>query len=136
MINHPPQGLNQPPQSTGEPGGPLYQAIASDNGHGVSQKGFFRSLFDFGFNSFVTPKVIKVLYVLVMVVAGLGALGLLIAAFEVSPIVGILSLVIGCPIYLFLTVAFYRVVLEFFMVVFRMAEDMRAIRDRGGVGMR
>src|SRR5438270_11238204 len=34
---------------------------------GTTAKGFLGSLFDFGFTSFVTPKIIKVLYVLIMI---------------------------------------------------------------------
>ncbi len=129
MANQPPPGMNQPP------GIPPYQPVSNTQGYGVSDAGFFKSLFDFSFNSFVTPRIIKILYILMIVVAGLTALAALVTAFQISAVVGILSLIIGCPIYLFITIAFYRVVLEFFMVAFRMADDMRAIRNRGGAGM-
>jgi ABC-type uncharacterized transport system permease subunit len=126
---------NQPPPGQYGPGDPAYQPATGNSGNGVPQKGFFGSLFDFGFNSFITSKVIKFLYVLAVIMAGLVALGLLVVAFKASPVIGILGLVVGCPLYFFLTVAFSRITLEFVMVVFRMAEDMRAIRNRGEVGM-
>ncbi|MFJ4655198.1 DUF4282 domain-containing protein [Nocardia sp. NPDC088792] len=123
----------QPPPGPGVPGNPAFQPPLGSTGFDTSPKGFFASLFDFSFSSFVTPRVIKVLYVLVMIVAGFGALGLLILGFEVNPIVGILTLIIACPLYFFIVVALYRVAFEFFMAMFRMAEDIRVIRNRGGL---
>ncbi|MVU77411.1 DUF4282 domain-containing protein [Nocardia sp. ET3-3] len=147
---------NQPPQGSGGPGNPQYQspgfpsyqsasgphyqasgptpyqpmAAASDE----DGRGFFASLFDFGFTSFITPRVIKVLYVLAMILAGLATLSLALFGFMTgSAAIGIFILIIVCPIYLFAVVLFYRVALEFVMVVFRMGEDMHAIRNRGGM---
>ncbi len=96
-----------------------------------SPKGFVASLFDFGFNSFVTPKVVKVVYVLVMILTGLGAVVFLLFAFRVSAAFGIISLVILCPLYFFINVALWRIALELFVVIFRIADDIRAIRARG-----
>jgi len=39
-----------------------------------SAKGFFEALFDFSFTSFVTSKLVKLLYALAIVAAALGAL--------------------------------------------------------------
>lgn len=91
------------------------------------------SLFDFGFTSFVTPKVVKVLYPLIMILAGLGALGLAATAFSISTGLGIVALIIFAPLYFLVVVAIWRIALEFFIVIFRVAEDMRAIRERGGM---
>jgi hypothetical protein len=41
-------------------------------------------------------------------------------------------LIIGDPLYIIIVMAFWRLVLEAFVVVFRIAEDVRAIRERGG----
>jgi hypothetical protein len=95
-------------------------------------KGFLGSLFDFGFTSFVTPTVIKVLYVLILIGTALSALTFTIAAFRASAIFGIGVLVIGDPLFIIIVMAFYRIILEFFIVIFRVSEDIRAIRDRGG----
>jgi len=97
----------------------------------ASAKGFVSSLFDFGFTSFVTPKIVKVVYGLVMFLLGLGALGLLIFFFKISLIAGIIGLIILCPLYFFVNLALWRIVLELFIAVFRIADDLRAIRDRG-----
>jgi Domain of unknown function (DUF4282) len=94
-------------------------------------KGFLGALFDFSFTSFVTPKVVKVLYVLIVVVVGLSALGFALSVLATSPGLGLIVLLIGAPLYFLVVTALYRITLEFFMVVFRMAQDIRAIRERG-----
>ena len=98
-------------------------------------KGFLSSLFDFGFTSFVTPTVIKVLYVLILIGTVLSALAFTITAFKASAIFGIGVLVIGDPLFIIIVLAFYRIILEFFIVIFRVSEDIRAIRERGGGGL-
>jgi Domain of unknown function (DUF4282) len=98
----------------------------------AGSKGFLASLFDFGFTSFVTPTVIKVLYVLIMIGTVLSALAFTIAAFKASAIFGLGVLIIGDPLFIIIVMAFYRIILEFFVVIFRVAEDIRAIRERGG----
>jgi hypothetical protein len=98
----------------------------------VSSKGFIGSLFDFGFDSLVTPKVIKVLYVLIMILLALGGLGLAAAAFSLSVVAGIFALLIVVPLVFLIYLALWRVVLEVFMVIFRISEDLRIIRDHGG----
>ena len=97
----------------------------------ASAKGFVGSLFDFGFTSFVTPKVVKVVYVLIMAGLALVELGYLIFAFKASPVFGIISLVILCPLSFFVYLALWRILLELFIVVFRIADDIRSIRERG-----
>jgi Domain of unknown function (DUF4282) len=97
----------------------------------ASAKGFLGSLFDFGFNSFVGPKIIKIVYVLIAVLLGLGAVGLLFIAFAESAIFGIVALVVICPLYFLINLALWRILLEVVMAIFRMAEDLRSIRERG-----
>jgi hypothetical protein len=95
-------------------------------------KGFVASLFDFGFTSFVTTKVVKVLYVLIMVLLALSTLGFVISAFAVKPVLGIFVLLIVGPILFFVYLAVWRIFLEILIIIFRIAEDLRAIRERGG----
>jgi len=102
----------------------------------AESKGFFGALFDFSFTSFVTTKIIKVLYVLIFVLAVVSALVYTIIAFRVSAGFGILTLVIGDPLFIIIVMAFWRLVLEAFVVVFRIAEDIRALRERGERGER
>ena len=93
--------------------------------------GLIGALLDFGFTSFVTPKVIKVLYVLVMIGTVASALAFTIMVFKVSATFGILTLVFGDPLIILIVMAIYRIVLELFVVTFRAAEDIRALREHG-----
>ena len=91
--------------------------------------GFFGALFDFSFETFATPVVIKVLYILSLILNGLGYVVLVIAGFSVSVGAGLLALIGGALltlIYVILT----RVLLELFYSVVRMSEDIRAMRNR------
>jgi hypothetical protein len=94
-------------------------------------RGFLGALFDFGFTSFVTPKVIKVLYLLIVIGTVVSALVVTIIAFKASVVFGILMLVFGDPLFILIVLAIYRIILEFFVVTFRVAEDVRALRQRG-----
>ena len=94
-------------------------------------RGFLGALFDFGFTSFVTPKVIKVLYMLIVIGTVLSALVFTIMVFEASVAFGVLTLVVGDPLFVLIVLAIYRIILEFFVVTFRVAEDIRALRERG-----
>ena len=95
-------------------------------------RGFLSALFDFSFTSFVTTKIIKVVYVLITILVCLTALIYTIVAFRVSPLFGLLTLVIGDPRFIIIVMALWRMILESFVVRFRIAEDVRALRERGG----
>ncbi len=95
-------------------------------------RGFLGALFDFSFTSFVTTRIIKVLYVLILVLTAITALFYTFLAFSASPLFGFLVLIIGDPLFIIIVMAFWRLVLEAFVVVFRIAEDVRALRERGG----
>ena len=95
-------------------------------------RGFLGALFDFSFTSFVTTRIIKVLYVLILILTGLVALSYTFIAFNASALYGFLVLVIGDPLFIIIVMALWRLVLESFVVRFRIAEDLRALRERGG----
>jgi hypothetical protein len=106
----------------------------SATGHAAKpagEKGFLGSLFDFSFNSFVTPKIIKVLYVLFTIWTVLWALILLRFGFHYGVAAGIFVLIVVEPIFILLTLGVYRVILEAFMVVFRIYEETKKISERG-----
>ncbi|MGH3254219.1 MAG: DUF4282 domain-containing protein [Streptosporangiaceae bacterium] len=96
--------------------------------------GFLGALFDFGFTSFVTPKIIKVLYVLVTIGTIVSALAFTIVIFKASVEFGIVALVFGDPLIILVVMAIFRMFVEFFVVIFRAAEDLRALREGGGTG--
>jgi hypothetical protein len=81
----------------------------------------------------VTTKIIKVVYVLITILTVLSALSYTIFAFKLSAAFGLITLIIGDPLFIIIVLAFWRLVLEFFVVVFRIAEDTRAMRERGEI---
>jgi Domain of unknown function (DUF4282) len=94
------------------------------------KKGYVASLFDFSFSSFVTPKIIKVLYVLFTIWTALIGITILIVGFKTGGVAGgLFTLIIIEPIFLLLTLGIYRVVLEAFMVIFRIYEETKKIRE-------
>jgi heme A synthase len=94
---------------------------------------FLHPLFDFSFNQFVTIKMVKVLYLLSMLSAGVMALSLIIAGFNASVGLGIFALLIGAPLIFFLIVISSRVFLEMILVVFRAADPKP---ERGAVNVK
>jgi hypothetical protein len=113
-----------PGSPPGYPAGP-----AGTQPPGSEPPNFFGALFDFGFNSFATPVVIKVLYILGLVGIGLGYVGFVITAFAQSAGYGLVVLLLGAVVALFYVI-FFRVFLEFYYAVVRMSEDIRAMRNR------
>jgi hypothetical protein len=88
----------------------------------VPEKGFFSSLFDVSFTSFITTKIIKVVYVITLVLIGLAALVFIVAAFAESISAGLFVLVIVAPLVSLLYVIYARVLLELVMAIFRIME--------------
>jgi hypothetical protein len=89
----------------------------------VGAGGFFAALFDFSFNSFVTPKIVKLVYVLATIALALIYLILVISAFTENGGLGIVVLLggaVGALVYL----AFIRMTLEFYFAIVRMSQDI------------
>lgn len=122
-------------QQQGQPA-PHWQAVSGLKPAGAKRssdsKGFLGSLFDFSFTSFVTPKIVKVIYVLVTIWTVIWALIFLRFGFKYGGAAGgFFTLLVVDPILVVLTLGAYRMVLELFMVVHRMHEELKAIRERG-----
>ncbi|HEY7017532.1 MAG TPA: DUF4282 domain-containing protein [Gaiellaceae bacterium] len=100
----------------------------------MQAKGFFASLFDFSFSSFVTPKVIKVLYALGTAVVSLWTLLFVLWAFKLSTGFGIVTLLLLAPIFFVISMLYMRVLLELLIVFFRIHGDVAEINQRGGGG--
>jgi hypothetical protein len=96
----------------------------------------FRSaIFDFSFSRFVAIPIAKVLYVIVFVLATLQAVLLVIAGLlrlsqSYGQFFGMLIL-LAAPVLFLLTITFARLVLETFVIVFRLREDTAALREMG-----
>lgn len=104
------------------PAGPRY-----DN-----DRSFLGSLFDFTFDNFVAPKLIKFLYIVGVVLLTLLAMFYMVMGFvlmvEESAIIGLLVIVV-CPVAWFVYVMLTRVWLELMIVIFKISEDIKDIRD-------
>jgi len=120
----PPPGWGPPP-GPGGPGGPGMGGPAGMGGGQLQSEGknFFAALFDYSFNNFATPGLIRVLYIVGTVLIALGYLFQVIAGFALSAGYGLILLVVGAIVALFV-LAFMRVTLEFYYAVVRMSEDI------------
>jgi hypothetical protein len=88
----------------------------------MEPKGFLAALFDVSFTSFVTTRIIKVIYVITLVLIGLGALAFAVAAFSQSAAGGLFVLLIVAPLGALLYVIYARVLLEIVIAIFRIME--------------
>ncbi len=126
-------GYGQPPPPGWGPPAAVGPAPAGTGPGGVGPteppRGLFPTLLDTGFHAYATPVIIRVLYVLGLVVIGLSYVGLVIAAFSQNLVTGLAAVLIGGVVALFYVMLF-RVSLEFFAAVVRVAEDVRVLRNR------
>ncbi|MBU1706638.1 DUF4282 domain-containing protein [bacterium] len=90
-------------------------------------KGFFGALFDFTFTDFITTKIIKLLYILLLIAVGVGALVAIVTAFGISAWLGLLTLLILAPLGFVIGVICIRVYMEIIIVLFRIAENTNII---------
>jgi hypothetical protein len=81
------------------------------------------ALFDFNFDTFATPAVVKILYIIGMVLLGLVYIGVVISGFVQGVGMGLLFLVGGAIALLFYLILF-RITLEFYYAIVRMSEDI------------
>jgi len=97
----------------------------------MQDKGFLGTLFDFSFSEFITTKVIKFILGLAMVVNAILTIGVIVGAFRVGWLGGIVVLILSPLIYLIMMLI-SRIYLELIIVIFRIAENLIAIRDKLG----
>jgi hypothetical protein len=75
---------------------------------------FFKALFDFNFQSFITMKLIKPLYIIFVVLATLGSLMVFLTTLRFSPIVALIFV----PLYWLFSLVFTRVWMELIVLMF------------------
>jgi len=98
----------------------------------MDQRGFIASIFDLSFTHFITPKIQRVLYALLLVASGIAAVAVLLAALGMAGgFFGKLgALIVGVPLagLAFLLLAMYfRVMMEILIVVFKAVDYLRDI---------
>ena len=94
----------------------------------MENKPFLQSLFDFSFASFITPRFIRFLFILGLVLSALAALGVIISGFANGIAAGIIALIFS-PVIFVLYVLFIRVTLEIIMVLFRILANIEKIAE-------
>jgi hypothetical protein len=96
------------------------------------EKGFFASLFDFEFSELVTPRIIRVVFIIGLVFIAFGSLMWLfgMTAGMMPGGMVVFGLILSALFFLVGVIAL-RIWLEVIMVVFRIADDLRAIRTSG-----
>jgi hypothetical protein len=100
--------------------------------------GFFSALFDMSFSEFITTKLIKVLYVLILSLIGIGLVvgvlsGLATMIRRGGFVVG-LAMVIVVPVMALILVIGARMWMETIIVLFRIAENTTEIADNSKAG--
>jgi hypothetical protein len=96
-----------------------------------SASGFFRALFDLSFRSFITPQIIRILYVLALIAIGIWAVVGLFAIVAMlndpwAPTGLAVLFLLGWPVALLFAVVYARVLLEFVAVVFHIGSATEA----------
>ena len=114
----PPPPPMVPAAPSGGPGG-----MSSIPGPAKEGAGFFTALFDFSFTNFVTPILVRFVYLLATVALALTWLVFVIVGFANSVGTGLGVLVLG-PIFVVIYLAVIRMTLEFYLSVVRMSEDV------------
>ena len=98
-----------------------YVPPSGPEARGVEGGSFFKRLFDISLTTFITPSIIKLLYVLAIIGVSLATLAFLAGGFaSIGPFVLILA-----PIFWLVGVIYWRVVLELVIVLFRIERNTR-----------
>lgn len=123
----PPPGYGQPgysqPGPYGQPGQQWGGAPAGAPASNESPKNFLAALFDWRFHTLITPKVVSWVYLAGIILSVIYWLVLLIGAFATEPVLGVLVLLIG-PVVLIVSLALFRMTLEFYFALVRMSDDI------------
>lgn len=100
----------------------------------IEAKGFFASLFDFGFTSFITLKFLRVIYGVIVVLILLTSVAILVASISQGGTYAVLAIVV-VPIVTLIYLVLTRVSLEIVALFFRIGENtslMVAAANRAG----
>ncbi len=91
---------------------------------------FFATLFDMSFSEFITPRIISLIYIVGVVLAGIGLIFTIIAGFAGNVLAGFLLLLVA-PVIFIIYVVMLRVYLELVVVFFKMYGGIRALQSTG-----
>ncbi len=95
-------------------------------------RGFLASLFDVSMQEMVTPKIIRIFYIIGLVVIGLGALGAIAAAVFAAFNDGVGALfgaIIAVPVGSFIAVIMLRIYMELIILLFNIYDQLKEIKE-------
>jgi hypothetical protein len=92
----------------------------------IKNNEFLKRLFDFSFKKFITTRVVKFIFWINVILAGILGVLTIIGGFKESIGLGIIAVILA-PIFYIIYVAILRVTLEVITVVFRIGEDVEEI---------
>ena len=88
----------------------------------------WEGLMDFSFRTYATPRMLKFLYSLHLLVGLIAGVVWVVLAFQQAPVEGLLA-ILGAVVGYFFWILYCRVVLEVLSAVFRMAEAIAPDRE-------
>ena len=94
------------------------------NQTGTTSRGFLSRLLDMSLREFITPSIIRFIFILWVGISTIALLILVVAGFAASPGVGIVLLVLS-PFIFLLNVIIIRIYMERLSVIFRIEENTR-----------
>jgi hypothetical protein len=84
-------------------------------------KGMWEGLMDFSFRTYATPRMLKFLYAMHLLVGLVAGVAWVVLSFQQAPVQGLLAL-LGALVGYFFWILYCRVILEVLAAVFRMAD--------------
>lgn len=95
------------------------------------EKNFFASLFDFSFSCSLLRRLVKLLYIILLLGGGIAVVACVVLGMQQSPAQGLINLVAGI-VALFVGVLVVRLLLELSLAVLRVAEGIERATHTGG----
>jgi Domain of unknown function (DUF4282) len=91
---------------------------------------FLRRLFDFSFGQLISLKMIRFLYALSILSAGIIALSVVILGLKISMGFGMIAFFIGAPLIFLLSVVSCRIFLEMALLVFHLSDPLDKMEEK------
>ena len=88
-----------------------------------------KGLFDFSFETFITPSIVKIVYIVVIVMAGLMWLAMTLGGLSSGGFGGFLGGLIFGGLAFIIMVLVYRIFLEITMILFRIHDNTEKIAN-------
>jgi hypothetical protein len=87
------------------------------------EKNFFAGLFDFSFNSLLTRRIVKLLYIISILGGGIAVVACVVLGMQHSPAEGLINLLVGIVVY-FVGILVVRLLLELAFVILKIADGI------------